>query len=77
MTLQRSLAHVQAMARNDAWSNHRLLKACLELTQDEFEAKRVSFFPSQPTRCSPALESSRRSSTSSFSLETPRSGNTS
>jgi uncharacterized damage-inducible protein DinB len=34
------------MARNDAWSNHRLLNACLELTQDEFEAKRTSFFPS-------------------------------
>jgi uncharacterized damage-inducible protein DinB len=38
--------HFRAMARNDAWSNHRLLKACLELTQEEFEAKRVSFFPS-------------------------------
>ncbi len=38
--------HFQAMARNNAWSNHRLLKACRELTQDEFEAKRVSFFPS-------------------------------
>ena len=35
--------HFQAMARNNAWSNHRLLKACRELTQDEFEAKRVSF----------------------------------
>jgi uncharacterized damage-inducible protein DinB len=46
MTLQRSLAYVQAMARNDAWSNHRLLTACQELTQDEFEAKRISFFPS-------------------------------
>jgi uncharacterized damage-inducible protein DinB len=38
--------HLQAMARNNAWSNHRLLTACRELTQDEFEAKRVSFFPS-------------------------------
>jgi uncharacterized damage-inducible protein DinB len=38
--------HFQAMARNNAWSNHRLLKACGELAQDEFEAKRVSFFPS-------------------------------
>jgi len=36
----------QAMARNNAWSNHRLLRACGELTQEEFEAKRVSFFPS-------------------------------
>jgi uncharacterized damage-inducible protein DinB len=34
------------MARNNAWSNHRLLEACRALTQDEFEAKRVSFFPS-------------------------------
>ena len=34
------------MARNDAWSNHRLLKASRELTQYEFEAKWVSFFPS-------------------------------
>ncbi len=39
-------SHFQAMARNNAWSNHRLLKACGELTPDEFEAKRVSFFPS-------------------------------
>ena len=38
--------HFQAMARNNAWSNHRLLNACGELTQHEFEAKRVSFFPS-------------------------------
>jgi uncharacterized damage-inducible protein DinB len=38
--------HFQAMARNDAWSNHRLLNACRKLTQHEFEAKRVSFFPS-------------------------------
>jgi uncharacterized damage-inducible protein DinB len=38
--------HFQAMARNNAWSNHRLLEACGELTQDEIEAKRVCFFPS-------------------------------
>src|SRR5215472_6246738 len=36
----------RAMARNNAWSNHRLLRACGELTQKEFEASRVSFFPS-------------------------------
>ena len=36
----------QAMARNNAWSNHRLLRACGALRQQEFEAKRVSFFPS-------------------------------
>jgi uncharacterized damage-inducible protein DinB len=34
------------MARNNAWSNDRLLRACGELSQEEFEAKRVSFFPS-------------------------------
>ena len=34
------------MARNNAWSNHRLLGACRALSQDEFEARRVSFFPS-------------------------------
>ncbi|HUI58759.1 MAG TPA: DinB family protein [Steroidobacteraceae bacterium] len=37
--------HFRAMARNNACSNNRLLKACRELSQDEFEAKRVSFFP--------------------------------
>lgn len=39
-------AHFQAMARNNAWSNHRLLAACAVLSQDEFEATRVGFFPS-------------------------------
>jgi uncharacterized damage-inducible protein DinB len=34
------------MARNSAWSNHRLLEACRGLSQEEFEATRVSFFPS-------------------------------
>jgi len=34
------------MARNNAWSNHRLLEACRGLSQEEFEATRVSFFPS-------------------------------
>jgi len=38
--------HFQAMARNNAWSNHRLLTACRELSQDAFEAPRVGFFPS-------------------------------
>jgi uncharacterized damage-inducible protein DinB len=38
--------HLKAMARNKAWSNHRLLRACAALSQDEFEATRVSFFPS-------------------------------
>jgi uncharacterized damage-inducible protein DinB len=34
------------MARNNAWANHRLLAACSELTQAEFEAPRTGFFPS-------------------------------
>jgi uncharacterized damage-inducible protein DinB len=38
--------HFRAMARNNVWSNHRLLRACGGLTQEEFEAKRISFFPS-------------------------------
>jgi len=38
--------HFRAMARNNAWSNHRLLAACRELSQQELEAERVSFFPS-------------------------------
>jgi uncharacterized damage-inducible protein DinB len=38
--------HVVAMARNNAWSNHRLLSACEALSPEEFAATRVSFFPS-------------------------------
>lgn len=38
--------YFRSMARNNAWSNHRLLRACAELSQEEFEAKRISFFPS-------------------------------
>lgn len=36
----------RAMARNNAWANHRLLGACAGLTQAEFEAPRTGFFPS-------------------------------
>lgn len=39
-------SYFRAMARNNAWSNHRVLAACAELSQEEFEATRVSFFPS-------------------------------
>lgn len=35
-----------AMARNNAWANHRLLKACAALSDTEFAAERTSFFPS-------------------------------
>src|SRR5215831_2019783 len=38
--------HFVAMARNNAWANHRLLAACEALTADEFAAPRTSFFPS-------------------------------
>lgn len=40
------VAHFRRMARNNAWSNHRLYAACAKLTPGEFKAKRVSFFPS-------------------------------
>lgn len=36
----------RAMAYNNAWANHRLLKACAGLTAEEFAATRTSFFPS-------------------------------
>ncbi len=41
-----SSTHFRAMARNNAWSNDRLLHACAELTRAELEEKRTSFFPS-------------------------------
>lgn len=40
------LLTLRAMAYNNAWSNHRLLSACVRLTQSEFEAPRTGFFPS-------------------------------
>jgi uncharacterized damage-inducible protein DinB len=41
------LAHyLLTEAYNNAWANHRLLKACARLSQAEFEAARISFFPS-------------------------------
>lgn len=43
MTTQRYLL---AQAYNNAWSNHRLLKACGQLSAAEIAAPRVSFFPS-------------------------------
>ena len=38
--------HFVAMARNNAWANHRLLTACERLTPEELAAPRTSFFPS-------------------------------
>jgi uncharacterized damage-inducible protein DinB len=47
MTKPPSLAlALRAMAFNNAWANHRLLAACAGLSQAEFEAERVGFFPS-------------------------------
>ena len=36
----------KALARNNAWSNHRLLTAAAALSEAEFKAARTSFFPS-------------------------------
>lgn len=42
-----SLAHhFLTEAYQNAWANHRLLKACAQLTPAEFAAPRTSFFPS-------------------------------
>lgn len=38
--------YLLTQAYNNGWANHRLYKACLQLTQDEFVAPRCSFFPS-------------------------------
>jgi uncharacterized damage-inducible protein DinB len=38
--------HFLSMAYNNAWANHRLLKACAALSQADFVAPRTSFFPS-------------------------------
>jgi uncharacterized damage-inducible protein DinB len=47
MTTAPSLAHHFATeAYNNAWSNHRLLTACMALSQEDFVAPRSSFFPS-------------------------------
>lgn len=36
----------RAFAYNNAWANHRLLAACVQLAPGEFEADRTGFFPS-------------------------------
>lgn len=38
--------HLLTQAYNNAWANHRLYKACRQLSRDEFVAPRCSFFPS-------------------------------
>jgi uncharacterized damage-inducible protein DinB len=43
----RGLAHyLSTMAYQNGWANHRLLRACAQLSDDDFAARRVSFFPS-------------------------------
>jgi len=47
MAAPHSLAHHFATeAYHNAWANHRLLRACGSLSQEEFVAPRTSFFPS-------------------------------
>ncbi|MBS7810170.1 DinB family protein [Roseococcus pinisoli] len=46
MSAYPATVYFAAQARNNAWANHRLLKACARLSQEEFEATRTSFFPS-------------------------------
>jgi uncharacterized damage-inducible protein DinB len=38
--------HFRDMARNNAWSNHRLYSACAKLSPADIVAPRTSFFPS-------------------------------
>ncbi|MDB9528461.1 DinB family protein [Oscillatoria sp. CS-180] len=38
--------HFLTLAYNNAWANHRLLKVCSRLSQNDFSAIRTSFFPS-------------------------------
>ena len=49
------LDHLTKMARNNAWSNHRLYAACAKLPEAEYRATRVSFFPTIPLTLSHIL----------------------
>jgi uncharacterized damage-inducible protein DinB len=44
--MSNATVYFRAMAHNNAWANHRLLTACGQLNDAEFQAQRVSFFPS-------------------------------
>ncbi len=48
-------AHFRHMARNNAWSNHRLYGAVARLSEAEYRATRVSFFPTIPMTLSHIL----------------------
>ena len=43
--------YFRAQAYNNAWANHRLLKAASRLSPEELSAPRTSFFPSKPLGC--------------------------
>lgn len=45
-TNDRLVEHFRAMARNNAWSNYRLHQACAALGDQDYRARRTSFFPS-------------------------------
>jgi uncharacterized damage-inducible protein DinB len=38
--------HLLTQAFNNAWANHRMLGACIQLTDAEYRAPRTGFFPS-------------------------------
>jgi len=38
--------HLLAEAYNNGWANHRLLRACAQLSREDFAAPRTGFFPS-------------------------------
>lgn len=40
------IEHFRHLAYCNLWSNHRLLRACAQLTDEAFRARRSSFFPS-------------------------------
>src|SRR6516225_9978636 len=40
------IEHFGALARNNRWSNYRLHQACAKLSDADYRATRVSFFPS-------------------------------
>ena len=44
--MSNATVYFRAMAHNNAWANHRLLTACAALSDADFQAERVSFFPS-------------------------------
>jgi uncharacterized damage-inducible protein DinB len=42
----KTLSIILGLAENNAWSNHRLHKACAQLARSDLRATRTSFFPS-------------------------------